>query len=191
MTADASLCARLARRDESALSELYDRLAGRVYGLAVSILRDAGEAEEVVADAFLQVWRGAGSFDPARGSLDAWLIMIARSRALDRRRARARRRDIREGAEREIASFTLSDPPPDPEERAISTTDMARRVRPALRDLPDAQRQVIELAYLGGLTQSEIAARLEVPLGTVKTRMRTGMQELRDALTGTPEGGGA
>ncbi|MDX1395845.1 MAG: sigma-70 family RNA polymerase sigma factor [Gemmatimonadota bacterium] len=173
---------RLASGDEAALAALYDRLAPRVYGLAVSMLGRTGDAEEVVTDTFVQVWQTAGTFDPERGEVDAWVISIARSRALDRRRRLTRRGELAVRQEHRIARFTTSEPAPDPGDAALVRTEMSETVEPALRELPPEQRTAIELAYLGGLTQSEIAGELGVPLGTVKTRIRTGMRTLRDAL---------
>lgn len=188
---DRTLGDRLAAGDRRALEELYDELAPRVYGLARSILRDARDAEEVVSDTFVQAWRNAGSFDPARGSLGAWLISIARSRALDRRRTDRRRERIGDREERRIASFTTSEDAENPSEAAVSRATVSGTVRPALADLPAEQRRAIELAYLGGLTHREIAETLEVPLGTVKTRIRSGMQTLRDRLVRDRERKGA
>lgn len=188
---DRTLGDRLAAGDRRALEELYDELAPRVYGLARSILRDSRDAEEVVSDTFVQAWRNAASFDPARGTLGAWLIAIARSRALDRRRSGRRRERIRDREERRIASFTTAEGAENPSEAAVSRAEVAGTVGPALAALPPEQRRAIELAYLGGLTHREIAEALNVPLGTVKTRIRSGMQALRDRLVTDRERRGA
>lgn len=190
MTIERELVERMARRDASALAELYDGLSGRVYGLALAMLDDPREAEEVVSDTFLQAWRTAGDFAQDRGSVEAWVIAVARSRALDRIRRDRRRAELREGEEHRIAAFTIAEPPPDPEDRGLTRTVLAGPVAEALEALPPEQRRAIELAYLGGLTQREVAEELDVPLGTVKTRIRTGMRSLRVALRPGPEAAG-
>lgn len=163
-----ALLKAVAAGDHAVLGELYDRYAGLAYGLAMRILRDAADAQDVVQEVFVQVWRQAGRYDSARGSPEAWVCTIARTRALDRLRRRAARR---EG----VAV------PPAPSTRPPAA-DEALSVRSALRSLSDEQREALELAYFEGLTQSEIALRLGEPLGTVKSRIRTGMMRLREAL---------
>ena len=170
-SSDEALLQRLADGDVSALGSVYDRYAPIVNGLALRILRDTGEAEDVVQDVFVQVWREAARFDRGRGSPQSWVCMIARSRALDRlRRRRARREEGGDAAEEAAAQPTASEP--------ILAVAMGR----ALGNLPVEQRQPLELAYYEGLTQTEIAARLQEPLGTIKTRMRTGLLRLREFL---------
>lgn len=167
-----ALLDRLAAGDHAALGEVYDRYAGLVNGLALRILRNTAEAEEVIQEVFLQIWRQAVRFDPARGSAEAWICTIARTRALDRLRRRTSRRE--ESVE---AIPGASDTP---------KTVEAIAVHKALDTLSADQRTALELAYFEGLTQSEIAARLGEPLGTVKTRIRTAMIRLRDVLGPTP-----
>ena len=175
--ADARIVARLAAGDMDAAAELYDRYAGQVFGLARRILRNDRDAEEVVQDVFSQAWRTASAFESARGSVGAWLLMMARSRSIDRLRARQSRPD------------TLAEPYADslrapgllPSDQVLSD-EQANRVREALVALPGPQRQALELAYYEGLTQSEIAEKLTEPLGTVKTRMRTALATLRERL---------
>jgi RNA polymerase sigma-70 factor (ECF subfamily) len=175
----ASLLARIAAGDEAALDELYGQSSGIVHSLALRILRDVSSAEDVTLEVYLQVWRRAPSFDPARGTASTWLFMLARSRAIDRLRSGAHRAQDRQRPLDELAP--LRDTAPDPEQAA----DLAGRqalVRRALGGLPSEQREVIELAYFGGLSQSEIAQRSGAPLGTVKTRMRLAMLKLRDLV---------
>ncbi len=166
---------------------LYDRFGSMAFALAQRILGDAADAEETVADAFIQAWTSAQTFDPARASVPAWLCMITRTRALDRLRARKRRARIIEeaavqSAGTEAAAVPLGSLSVSPD-RLAEQNDLRERVVQSLAALPDNQRQVIELAYFGGLSHSEIADRLNEPLGTVKTRVRAAMSKLRDALT--------
>jgi RNA polymerase sigma-70 factor (ECF subfamily) len=163
-----SLLRRLASGDHSALGEFYDRFAGLANALALRVLRDVAEAEDVVQEVFVQVWRQAARFDPSRGSPEAWLCTITRTRALDRLRRRVSRRE-----EQGAGPDSRSGAPP---------TLVALAVRQALDGLSADQRRALELAYYEGLTQSEIAARLGEPLGTIKTRIRTAMIRLRETL---------
>jgi RNA polymerase sigma-70 factor (ECF subfamily) len=167
-----SLLRRLTTGDRKALGEFYDLYAGLVNGLALRILHDRGEAEDVVQEVFVQVWRQATRFDPRRGSPEAWLCTIARTRALDRLRRRTSRREDASTAP--------------PEAVALPRSDEALAVRKALEGLSADQRRALELAYYEGLTQSEIAERLREPLGTIKTRIRTAMIRLREVLGGRP-----
>jgi RNA polymerase sigma-70 factor (ECF subfamily) len=190
---ETELAARLAAGDESALAALYDAYAPRIHALALRILATPQDAEEVVLDAFMQAWREAPRYDPARGTLGAWLVLIARSRALDRLRARGRRDRTMErarvmaGPVEESAADAPAAPPasgarsPDPA-RDVERQEEDARVRSALEALPPAVRQALELAFFEGLTHSEIASRLGWPLGTVKTRVRGGLLKLREAL---------
>jgi RNA polymerase sigma-70 factor (ECF subfamily) len=162
------LMRRLAAGESAALGELYDLHAARTNALALRILRNAQEAEDVVQEVFLQAWRQAGRFDARRGTVEAWLLTIARTRAVDRLRRRTSRRE----APSEAAP-PASEPP---------ATEEALAVRKALEGLSADQRQAVELAYYDGLTQTEIAARLGQPLGTIKTRIRTAMSRLREVL---------
>ena len=166
------LLRRLADGDSDALGAFYDAYAGLVNGLALRILRNTTEAEDVVQEVFVQAWRQAARFDPARGSPEAWLCTMARTRALDRlRRRAARREDPGESA---------------PAPTGRPRTEEALAVRKALEGLSADQRRALELAYYEGLTQSEIARRLEEPLGTIKTRIRTAMIRLRETLGPLP-----
>jgi RNA polymerase sigma-70 factor (ECF subfamily) len=158
--------------DLGELRALYDACSGRVLAVALHLLEDRSEAEDVVQETFLELWRRAGAYDAARGSRQTWALLIARSRSLDRLRARG---SARRAAERAAADPVL--PPPAIVE-VIEARERGTRVRDALGALPAPQREAIELAYFGGLSQSEIAARLGEPLGTVKTRLRLAMEKL-------------
>jgi RNA polymerase sigma-70 factor (ECF subfamily) len=173
---DVAVVGRLAAGDADALALLYDRYAKLLYSLALRILEDSAEAEEIVQDVFSQAWAQASRYDAARAPVVAWLLMMARSRAIDRRRARHAVPVTGDGALSEVR-----DAKPAPEAQVLAADDV-RRLRRALEELPLAQRLAIELAYYGGMTQSEIAAKLEQPIGTVKTRIRLGLRRLREAL---------
>ncbi len=164
-----ALVRRLAAGDQAALGEFYDRFAALAHGLCLRILRDAGEAEDAVQEVFVQVWRQAARYDRSRGTPEAWLCTIARSRALDRVRRRTARREDNAAEPPVVATETPR------HEHALA-------VRKALAALSEDQRRALELAYYDGLTQSEIATKLGEPLGTVKTRIRTAMLRLRDTL---------
>jgi RNA polymerase sigma-70 factor (ECF subfamily) len=177
---DRATVSRMVGGDSSALATLYDRHARAIYSLALRILADAAEAEDVVQDVFTQAWRQATRYDPARAPVAGWLMIMTRARSLDRLR---RRRARIATTEMDPAAPHPKDPDVDQEMLAI-TAEQADRLRGALDVLPDGQRTAIELAYYEGLSQSDIAARLQQPLGTVKTRIRTGLLKLRDALGG-------
>lgn len=180
---DRELVTRVADGDATALRALYDRYAKTLYTVAYRILADGADADDVVVEAFTQAWRQASRFDPSRGSVAVWLSMIARSRALDLTRARRLRERVRDGAARDTpgTSPTMGTVQSGPD-IAVEHEERQRHVKEALAALSQHQRTAIELAYFEGLSQSEIAARLGEPLGTVKTRIRSGMQKLRDAL---------
>ncbi len=183
MTSDQDLVQRMAAGDEHALGELYDRHGRSAYALAYAIVGERADADEVVVDVFGQVWRAAAQFEPARGSVGSWLATIARTRALDLVRARGRRSRALERAAL-LADSGISGPaaPADAPDRDAERAEARRLVGRALADLPAPQRRAIELAYFGGLSQSEIAAQLGEPLGTIKTRIRDGMAKLRTLL---------
>ena len=168
----------MARGDESAVGEVYDRHACAIYSLALRMLSDAADAEDVVQEVFTQAWRQADRYDPSRAPVIGWLLVITRARALDRLRARRSRISP---AALDVMTIDPVDPGPGQDLQAIGQEDAAR-VRRALEALPDGQREAIELAYYKGLSQSDIAETLEQPLGTVKTRMRTALLKLREAL---------
>ena len=182
--ADEGAVGRMARGDDTALADLYDRHARPVYSLALRILQDTGEAEDVVQEVFAQAWRQASRYDASRGAVAAWLLTIARSRAIDRLRARRSRPDQKTAGQRPGEMHDVADPSTLADVQLVSAEQVAR-VRAALSGLPVLQRVALELAYYEGLTHAEIAERLEQPLGTVKTRIRLAMLKLRDALAGT------
>lgn len=190
ITPDRVLVERVAAGDERALGGLYDRHGGTAYALAYAIVGERADAEEVVADTFGQMWRTAAQFDPGRGSVGAWLATITRTRALDLVRARGRRVRALERAagmseEGFAAPIARAGDSPD---RGPESDEARRLVRRSLAELPAPQRQVIELAYFRGLSHSEIATELQEPLGTVKTRMRAGLEKLRVSLGPLLEG---
>lgn len=165
---------RLAAGQADALGDLYDRHGRAVYSLACRILHDAVEAEDVVQDTFTQAWRDAAKYEPGRASVAGWLMVLARTRAIDRLRARR----VRGIGVAGTAPRDTADPSEDQEEAAIRSAE-AEQLRLACAELSDAQRAAIELAYYQGLTHTEIATRLREPLGTVKTRIRSALQRLR------------
>lgn len=170
---------RMATGEEAALAEFYDAAGPCVYGLAVRILHDAAAAEEVTLDIFYQAWHQAGRFDARRGSAKAWLMTIARNRAIDR--LRSRQESQRREASLEGEARRIMDPRPGPQTEAM-LADHGARVRRALAELSAEQREVIELAFFEGLSHGQIAQRLGNPLGTVKTRIRLGIRHLAEKL---------
>ncbi|MFN8058426.1 MAG: sigma-70 family RNA polymerase sigma factor [Vicinamibacterales bacterium] len=176
---DLVIIGRMAAGERDAVAELYDRHARAVYSLTFRVLRDQSDAEDVVQEVFAQAWRSASRYDRTRGVVVAWLLMIAKSRAIDRLRAR---RGIAERANDDVLA-RVPDPSAAPESLAV-TRDETSRLRHALGALPLLQRTAIELAFFEGLSHSEVAERLEQPLGTVKTRIRLGLLKLREAMAG-------
>ena len=178
---DVALLSAIAARDEVALAQLYDRYRAILFGLLMRILNNREEAEDVLQEVFLQVWRKAEDFDENRGRPFTWLVTLARSRGIDRLRTLAARERVAEAGARE-PSEEISDAVID-----VFKSEQRGLVSDALAKLPDEQKRPIMLAYFEGLTQSEIATNLGAPLGTVKTRMRTGMIRLRELLAGQGE----
>jgi RNA polymerase sigma-70 factor (ECF subfamily) len=174
---DADLLAALDAGDASALGTLYDRHAGLVYGVGLAILKSAEEAEDLTQEVFLAL-SAEHSYDPARGQLAGLLVAMTRSRAIDRLRSRGRRLRLLRSWHRSAPAVTLPATPP----QQVSTKECAERVRAALAELSDREREVLELAYFGGLTQVEIADRLGAPLGSVKSWARRGLLNLKDSL---------
>jgi RNA polymerase sigma-70 factor (ECF subfamily) len=176
----ARLVAAMAAGDRSALARLYDLMAGPIYSLATRLLGDATEAQDVVQDIFLQVWRTAGSYDASRGTVFSWVATLTRNRAIDRLRMRRRRSELLAGAAPELQPAATAGEADSA--ASLWVREKATAVRAALTAIPPDQQQAIELAYFGGLTQQEIAARLNEPLGTIKARIRRGLLRLRDRL---------
>ncbi|HYY03115.1 MAG TPA: sigma-70 family RNA polymerase sigma factor [Gaiellaceae bacterium] len=172
---DEALVALLARSDEQALAELYDRFGRVAYGLALRILRDQSLAEDAVQEAFLTAWRTADRFMPERAKASTWLLTLVHRRAVDL----VRREERRRAEPIETAGEPAEETPID---EAVWLRYERGRVQEALRRLPDQQREALELAYYGGFTQSELAERLGQPVGTIKSRMFSGLARLRDLL---------
>jgi RNA polymerase sigma-70 factor, ECF subfamily len=175
-TAGEDFIRRMAAGDREAFARFYDRYAPLVFPLILRLVRDRSDAADVLQDVFWEAWQGAATYDAARGTPEAWMITRARTRAIDRIRAVRRR------------SATFVPPVDEGQAPAPTDADAAERaedrgvIRTALQTLPPPQREVIELAYYAGLTQTEIAERIRQPLGTVKTRIRLGLERLRDVV---------
>jgi RNA polymerase sigma-70 factor, ECF subfamily len=172
-----ALLQRSSRGDQNAYATLYDAVSAKVYGLALRVVRDPAQAEEVAQEAFLEIWRTASRYEPARGSALAWMLTITHRRAVDRVRAAeaATRRDIVYEQKNQPVSH-------DSTAEAAHASMEAHRVRGALETLTAVQREAVELAYLGGYTHTEVASMLDLPIGTAKTRIRDGLIRLRDTL---------
>ena len=175
---DEALVALVARGDEDALAELYDRVGRTAFGLAHRVLRDERHAEDAVQEAFLAVWRTAASFRAERAKASTWILTLVHRRAVDLVRREERRRTEPLGDAHELALAGESEAT----EEAAWIRFERERVQSALKQLPDVQREAIELAYYGGFSQSELAERLGVPLGTIKSRMFSGLARLRELL---------
>ncbi len=179
--ADDQLVLRIASGNAAALEELYDRYVRQCFGLALRILNDAALAEEVVQETFLKLWTRPESYSAERGKFVSWLLSLVHHRCIDELRRRSHTEVPLENSESTGVLDTAADPDPDPGDQ-VWMAEQQRAVRDALEQLPASQRQVIELAYFGGLSQSQIAERLGQPLGTVKTRVRMGLQSMRRLL---------
>ena len=175
---DEALVAQVARGDEDALAELYDRVGRIAYGLAVRVLRDERLAEDAVQEGFLAVWRSAAAFRAERAKASTWILTLVHRRAVDLVRREERRRTEPLGDELPPGSGQESKPT----DEAAWLRFERERVQAALKQLPDVQREALELAYYGGFSQSELAKRLGVPLGTIKSRMFSGLARLRELL---------
>jgi RNA polymerase sigma factor (sigma-70 family) len=172
---DEALVALIARGDDGALAAFYQRFGRVAYGLALRVLRDPALAQDAVQDAFLAAWRTAGAFDPARAKPSTWLLTLVHRRAVDvvRREQRRRAEPLAEDAPQPVGEAT---------EEEAALREQRQLVQHALSRLPNEQREALELAYYGGYSQSELADRLGVPLGTIKSRMFTGLTRLRALL---------
>lgn len=175
---DQSLLDRIVRGDERALAELYERFAPRAFGVARRVLRNDAEAEELVQDTFVEVWRSATRYDPRRAAPERWILTMIRTRAIDRLRQNGARSRLRDNLLVQPRSEGLASP-----DSQVASSREAQRLREALATLPPEQRTVLEHAYDAGLSQSEIAAATGTPLGTVKTRMRIAMMKLAELLS--------
>jgi len=178
---DTALMRAFAAREADAAGELYDRFASRVYGLGIVMLGNESAAQDLVQDTFVKLWRSADRYDEARGKLETWVLLVARSLAIDALRRRVLdARTLERTAPPRAASI---DPSPD---EVAEVVDLAERARRAMARLSDGQRAALELAYFGGKTSAEVAELEGIPLGTAKTRIRTALLKLREALEEHP-----
>lgn len=176
---DAELLRRVAMRDRVAFAQLYDRLSGVLYSTAIRILNDTKEAEDVLQEVFLQIWEKAGSYDPSLGRPFSWALTLTRNRSIDRLRSLRRRYEfIAEATETAVTSHLNRQD----DAGEIYDRDQSQMIRRALEGLPLEQRQAVEMAFLGGLTQTEISEQLGQPLGTIKARIRRGVMKLREVV---------
>jgi len=178
---DQEMIAQIGRRDQGAFSALYDRLSGPLYSLAFKMLGDASDAQDALQEVFVQIWSRASTYDPEKSSVFSWAVLLTRSRAIDRLRARDRRLRVvvESTAENRVAEATDASTVESAADTA-NKKDEAAHVRSLLNNLPEDQRQAIELAFFGHRTHHEIAAQLGQPLGTVKARIRRGLLKLRE-----------
>lgn len=184
-TVDADLLARVARGDQQAFAQLYDRFSGPLYATALRIVRDTAEAQDIVHDAFVTVWEKARAFDLNRGSAFSWVVTLVRNRAIDRVRMRRRRAELLADSSPSDLGYHENAPGAGADASAAFSDD-ARAVRAAVATLPVEQQRALELAFFGGLTQEQIAEKLQEPLGTVKARIRRGLLKLRGSLARRP-----
>lgn len=181
---DARLLQRMAEGNRAAFGELYDRFSRPLYATALRILNDAKEAEDIVQDTFISLWEKAGDFAVSRGTAFGWAVTLTRNRAIDRVRMRRRRTELLDQAAPEDLGYGGGSGPDSADQASLS--EQSTSVRSAVAALPAEQKQALELAFFSGLTQQEIAARLNEPLGTVKARIRRGLLKLRATLTTQP-----
>jgi RNA polymerase sigma-70 factor (ECF subfamily) len=178
---DIALLQKIAAGDRSAFAEFYDQHSTLMFSVASRILNDAGDAEDVLQEAFVQIWEKAKNFDPKLGKASSWAAILVRNKAIDRIRASQRRSRLAEEAGAELAIAAEGQ---DTANEAIHGHDKTKLIQSAIVELPDEQRRAIELAYFSGLTQNEISEKLHEPLGTIKARIRRGLLKLRDQLEG-------
>lgn len=180
---DVDLVRRMSNGDEDAFATFYDRFAPGLFSMIYAILHDQKESEDVLQEAFVQMWKRTATYDASRSSLFTWAVMISRHKAIDRLRSRQRQSRLTEAVASETNAVPASDPA-DRADNALARSDECERVRAALGQLGVAQREAIELAFFAGLTQTQISERLGAPLGTVKARIRRGLLALREVLGG-------
>jgi RNA polymerase sigma-70 factor (ECF subfamily) len=178
---DGELLRRIAAGDREAFAEFYDRNSRLMFSVATRILNDAGEAEDVLQETFVQIWEKARKFDPKLGKPSSWVAIMVRNKAIDRIRASQRRSRL---ADEAGAEFAIASEVNDTANEAMHGHDKAKLIQSAIVELPVEQRYAIELAYFSGLTQDEISKKLNEPLGTIKARIRRGLLKLRDQLEG-------
>ncbi len=178
---DARLLRRMAEGDKTALAELYDRFSRPLYATALRIVNDPSEAQDLVHDAFIALWEKAAVFEVHRGTAFSWAVTLVRNRAIDRVRSRRRRAELLAESTPGDLGYPEDSAGPADDDRAV-LDDQAHAVRSAVAALPPEQRRALELAFFGGLTQQEIAAKLSEPLGTVKARIRRALLKLRDTI---------
>jgi RNA polymerase sigma-70 factor (ECF subfamily) len=180
---DVELLRQIAGGDRSAFAEFYDRHSTLMFSVASKILNDATEAEDVLQEAFLQIWEKAGKFDPKLGKASSWAAILVRNKAVDKIRASQRRTRL---AEEAGTAHAIAEEVADTVNETLHGHEQAKLIQSAIVELPGEQRQAIELAYFSGLTQDEISKKLNTPLGTIKARIRRGLLKLRDQLEGLP-----
>ena len=181
---DREMIARVARGDQSAFGDLYDRLSGPLYSLALKMLGDAAEAQDALQDVYLQIWRRAGTYDATQSSVFSWAVLLTRGKVIDRLRARGRRLRVVAASTDDVANPITAVDASTGETAAdnANRNEDATRVRSVLQSLPSEQREAIEMAFFSELTHHDIATRLNQPLGTIKARIRRGLLRLRDGL---------
>lgn len=178
---EVQLMKRIKARDEEALAELYDLYNRLLYGMIISIVKKREEAEDVLQEVFIKIWESASTFDEERGNVYSWLVTLARNKAIDRIRSKDYKTQKKASQDVDAPEFFLKGDKFDPLETTIFS-DRTELVKRALDKIPESQSEVLKIAYYRGLTQREISEQLEIPLGTVKTRMRQGMIKLKDIL---------
>lgn len=178
--AEIALLVGIGQGDQQCFAEFYDRYSAVLYSIAFRVLNDQVGAQDVLQDVFLQIWGKASMYDAARGKPLTWAVTMTRNKAIDRLRARQRRSRLKDEVERETAPADLANVRVALDE--VVSREKSEIVRAAVRQLPAEQRRAIEMAFFGGLTQTEIAEQLDTPLGTVKARIRRGLMKLRDSM---------
>lgn len=175
------LMKKIKAKDDKALAELYDLYNRLLFGMIISVVKKREEAEDVLQEVFVKIWEKAHSFNEDRGNVYSWIVTLTRNKAIDRIRSKGYKTQQKASQDVDAPEFTLEGDKYDPLETTIFS-DRAELVRKALGEIPESQSEVLEIAYYRGMTQSEISDHLEIPLGTVKTRMRQGMIKLKDIL---------